>query len=124
MSKALVVLIVDDEPTLCDVLKLYFEMENFKVLKASNGTEAVEVIKAHPEINFVISDVRMPDGDGIFVLKYVRQNCPPEMKVILLSGFTGTLEEELLELGAIALLPKPTDPRKLIEYVRKQSEKH
>lgn len=121
MSNAIVVLIVDDEPTLCDVLTLYFEMENFTVLKANNGKEAVEVLKAHPEINLVISDVRMPDGDGVFVLNYVKQHCRPEIKVILLSGFTSNLEEELLEQGAIALFPKPTDPRKLIAFVRQQT---
>jgi DNA-binding NtrC family response regulator len=121
MSNSITVLIVDDEPTLCEVLSLYFEMENFHVFKASNGMETIEVIRAHPEINYVISDVRMPDGDGLFVLKFVKQNCP-EIKVILLSGFTGNLEEELVALGALALFPKPTDPRKLIEFVKKQSE--
>jgi two-component system response regulator HydG len=112
------VLIVDDEETLCDVMALYFEMEGFKVIKAYNGFEGIEMLKNNPEIKVVISDVRMPEGDGVFLLKYIKEKCPLDMKTIMLSGFTGNLEEELIEMGALALFPKPTEPRALIEFVK------
>lgn len=120
MSKTISILIVDDEPTLCDVLALYFELENFKVLKANNGLEAIEILKINPEIKFVISDVRMPNGDGLYLLKYIKANCNSEMKVVMLSGFPGDLEKEILELGALALFPKPTEPRLLVNFVNSQ----
>lgn len=118
MSNNVCVLIVDDEPTLCEVMSLYFEMEDFIVLKAFNGKEAIEVLKEHPEIKFVISDVRMPDGDGVFLLKHVKKHCSPDIHMILLSGFTGNLEAELKELGALALFSKPSEPRLIVEFVK------
>ena len=120
MSKSTCILVVDDEPTLCDVLALYFELEGFKVLKSSNGFEAIEVLKNNTDIDFVVSDVRMPDGDGLFLLNYIKKNCSPRIKIIMLSGFTSILEDELKNLGALALFPKPTEPRLLVEFVKSQ----
>lgn len=118
MNNAISVLIVDDEIYLCDLLGLFFEIEGFRVLKALNGSEAIKVIKEEPSINFVISDVRMPEGDGVFLLNYVKQNCSSEMQVILLSGFTDYSEEELLKMGASAFFAKPTNPCTLADFVR------
>ena len=122
MSVSTSVLIVDDESTLCDVLALYFEMEDFIVFKASNGNEAIEVLKQHPEITFVLSDVRMPDGDGVFLLNQVKQNSPA-INMVMLSGFTESLESDLIKSGALALFAKPTDPRKLIDFVKSKIAK-
>lgn len=112
------VLIVDDEVALCELFAIYFEMEGFKVLQANSGNEAIEVLKKHPTINFIITDVKMPDGDGVFLLKYVKQNCPPELKIIMLSGFTDYPEDEFSNMGAAAFFSKPADPSALVAFVK------
>jgi DNA-binding NtrC family response regulator len=119
MFKQACILFVDDEIDIREKLSLSFEMEDFNVLTASSGHDAIEVLKNNPHINFIISDIKMPDGDGIFLLKYVK-NIIPELKIIMLSGQTETSEFQLLSMGAIALMHKPINVDDLIDFVKAQ----
>ena len=118
MKNSNCILIVDDEIALCEILSIFFEMEGFKVFKANNGKEAIKVLEAQSSICFVISDVRMPDGDGVFLLNYIKKKYSAKTQVILLSGFTDYSEENLLKLGATAFFSKPIDARSLVEFVK------
>jgi DNA-binding NtrC family response regulator len=122
MNSEICILFVDDEIDICEKLAASFELEDFKVYTANCGNHAIEVLNQHPEINFVISDVKMPNGDGIFLLKHIK-SVSPQIPVILLSGFTEKTEAELLSLGALALVGKPTDIDKLIEFVKQNRSK-
>ena len=63
-----VILVVDDESELREAISFDLKKRGCTVYEAANGTEAFEVVKKH-KIDIVISDVRMPNGDGIFLLK-------------------------------------------------------
>jgi DNA-binding NtrC family response regulator len=118
MNSEICILFVDDEIDISEKLATSFELEDFKVFTANCGNHAIEVLQQNPEINFIISDIKMPNGDGIFLLKHVK-SISPQIPIILLSGFTEKTEAELLSMGALALLSKPTDIDKLIEFVQK-----
>jgi two-component system response regulator FlrC len=63
---------VDDEKDICEKLAASFELEDFKCYTANSGKQAVEFLKQNGGIHFIISDVKMPDGDGFYLLDYIR----------------------------------------------------
>jgi CheY-like chemotaxis protein len=65
------ILIVDDDIEILEILYNELVKYGFVVFKASSGKDAIEVLKKNTDINIVISDFRMPNGDGRFVLDYV-----------------------------------------------------
>ena len=70
------ILIVDDERDVVSLLRDYFEMNDYEVIPAYSGKEAMERISQNPDI--ILLDVNMPDGDGLSVCKKIRDyvSCP------------------------------------------------
>ena len=112
------VLIVDDEAGIRETLAINLELEGFKTLSASSGSEAIELLKNHA-IDFVISDVRMPKGDGITLLKNIKKGDSDIPHIVLLTGFSELSTEEVKQLGAIDLIIKPPNIDLLIELIIK-----
>lgn len=117
MKNSICVLFVDDEVDIREKLSLSFEMEDCDVLTAASGEEAILVLKNNPQINFIISDIKMPDGDGLFLLKHVKSTYP-SLLMVMLTGFTEKSEAELIHMGALAVISKPTDVDSLIQFVK------
>jgi two-component system alkaline phosphatase synthesis response regulator PhoP len=111
------ILIVDDEEDLRESIKINFEMDGYNVHVASGGREALEIVKRQ-KVDFIISDIRMPDGDGEELLHNVRAHNPELPVIVLITGFSEFSREEALKSGALDLLSKPVDMEKLEEYVR------
>jgi DNA-binding NtrC family response regulator len=109
-------LIVDDEVSLVESLEMNYKLEGFNVYTANGGFEALEVIKNN-KIDFVISDIRMPDGDGEMLLKELKKNNPEIPVVLLMTGFSKHTKEEVIKLGALDLLSKPIDLELLDKYL-------
>lgn len=102
------VLVVDDEDILRSTIALSLERHGYRVLTAENGTDALEIIKSDL-VNLVISDVRMPGGDGLTLLKEVQKLNHSFPNVILMTGYSEASEKECLYLGAKKVLYKPFD---------------
>ena len=70
------ILIVDDEPDVVDLLKDYFDINDYLTLTAKNGTEAIKQAEKQPEL--ILLDINMPDFDGLEVCKRIREfvSCP------------------------------------------------
>lgn len=84
------ILVVDDEQDIRDFAKSFFEKRNIKVLTASGGVEALDIIdKQKPDL--VLLDVHMEEMSGVEVLKELRQN-KNDIKVIMVTG----VEEEAI----------------------------
>lgn len=117
------ILLVDDEPDIIEFLKYNLVRENFEVLSASNGLEAVKKISENPDL--IILDIMMPELDGFETLKRIRavknfENIP----VIFLTAKSGEINEILgLELGAADYIQKPISPKKLIARVKSNLRK-
>ena len=110
------ILIVDDEIDLREILTFGLEMQGYACRSASNGSEALAVVEAEA-IDLVLSDVRMPGGDGIALVKAIRQSGRWQLPVILVSGFTEMPLEQVLANGAWAFLKKPTRAAQLEQLV-------
>lgn len=102
------VLIAEDEADLREPLAMEFESLGFQVFQAANGTEAFNIICAN-HIDLVISDIRMPGGDGIELLKKIRARNTAMPVVMLITGFADISIEQTYDLGAEAVLSKPFD---------------
>lgn len=109
------ILIVDDEPDLREVLSARFEMEGCEVSIAENGQAALALMKID-HFDVVISDIRMPGGNGLDLLKAI-QTKRPTPAVILISGFSDIDESEILKNGASAILVKPFDLEDLVHAI-------
>jgi two-component system response regulator (stage 0 sporulation protein F) len=102
------ILIVDDELDLRELLAQMLESEGFRVSQASGGRMALEILKKE-SVDLVISDVRMPDGDGVELLKNIKATNPKLPLVIMITGFSDSSEAQILKLGAHAMFMKPFD---------------
>jgi len=110
------ILVVDDEPMVRDGLKLALEMEGFHTTTASNGIEALKYIRSQKP-HLVITDIIMPDSDGIEVICSVREQ-NPDIKIIAISGGGRISASDHLrvaqQLGANGILAKPFTTEQLL----------
>ncbi|MCC6144510.1 MAG: hybrid sensor histidine kinase/response regulator [Candidatus Hydrogenedentes bacterium] len=115
------ILVVDDENGPRQALRMLLK-EDYDVLMAS-GPAAARDCLAEEKVDLVITDIRMPDGSGIDLLRHIR-SCYPDVQVILLTGFGQlTTAMEAIELGAFAYLEKPFDNLMLLKKVEGSLEK-
>lgn len=118
------ILIVDDERDLCDMFALYFTLEGFDVKIASDGTQAMIIIREGiPDI--VICDIRMPNCDGFCLMEEINKirNPPP---VIILSGSLET-GEDLTRLAKYSnfaeYFSKPVAIKQLVRSIKDRLKK-
>ncbi len=102
------ILVVDDEPLSLRSLCRLLSRDGHEVLSAQNGKEAVEVLAKRPSgIDLVVMDLDMPELDGEQAFLRMR-NIDPAVRVVFLTGFVETRRrDELLQIGAAAVLMKP-----------------
>jgi len=102
------VLLVDDEVEFLDVLVKRLRKRKLSLLSASNGEEALRLVRDHP-VDVAVLDVKMPGMDGISVLKEIKK-INPSIEVIMLTGHANVeVALEGMELGAFDYLMKPVD---------------
>jgi CheY-like chemotaxis protein len=113
------VVVVDDDPMMLDVLSRILQRENFDLLMASGGPEAIQKLAGHTgSVDLLVTDYAMPDMKGSELAEHVRQRFPA-VKVLYQTGFSDMLFEDRVELeeGA-AFLEKPFTARGLREAAR------
>lgn len=114
MSKK--IMIVDDEPDIREIVKYNMEKEGYQVIEASDGDEAIELIKNRP--NLIILDIMMTGKDGYEVCREVRQ-AGNNVPIIFLTAMDREFDEvKGLEIGGDDFLTKPFSPKKLIARVK------
>lgn len=121
MSEAYI-LIVDDEPDICTLVKEILEDEGYEVSTAENAEQARDARRARrPDL--ILLDIWMPDTDGISLLKEWASNSGLSTPVIMMSGH-GTVETavEATRLGAYDFLEKPLSMAKLLLTVKNALE--
>ncbi len=112
-------LVVDDEPEICDFLKSFFEDRDFEVRTALSGEEALQVTdEFHP--NVILLDIKMGAVDGLAVLKEVKKKYP-KVKVIMVTALETTDKiEAAMRLGADNYITKPLSLEYLENDVREK----
>ncbi len=109
-------LVIDDDPNICDMLKLYFENEGFEVKTACDGLEGVNMFKFF-DPDLVLLDNMIPKKDGWQVCKEIRSFSAKPIVMITAKG--ETFDKILgLELGADDFVVKPFDMKELSARVR------
>jgi PAS domain S-box-containing protein len=114
------VLLVEDELEVCQLTVEILQNAGYRVLKASHGKEAIEVIKNYNvKVHLLISDVIMPEMNGKKLADNLL-NQYSDLKVIFISGYTGEAisRSGILKKGTI-FLQKPFSPHALLKLVRK-----
>jgi DNA-binding NtrC family response regulator len=115
-------LIVDDEQSYRQLLSLVFQGDGHEIRTASNGREALRMLEESPA-DIIISDVKMPDMDGIEMLRAVRET-QPDLGVVLMTAFASVeTAREAFKLGADDFIQKPFDVEELKLIVKKTLEK-
>ncbi|NUM89219.1 MAG: response regulator [Bdellovibrionales bacterium] len=98
------ILLVDDEDDIREILQTRLEMSGFEVASSPSGNEAIRLIQSGYKPNLVLSDGRMPNGDGPSLFRWLKENsvdCP----VVFMTGFTDDAEHGFS--GAAAVFAKP-----------------
>ena len=110
------VLLVDDEKDFIDVLAERLEARDFNIFKAYSGDEALRLVREN-DVDVVLLDVKMPEKDGVTVLREIKA-LNPLVEVIMLTGHS-TVESavEGMKIGAYDYLLKPTETKDLVEKI-------
>ena len=115
------VLVVDDEPSMRELLEIVLRREGYEVLVADNGRTAMAALERHP-IDLLISDIKMPDMSGVEVLRAAR-SIDQDILAIMITAFASTeTAVEALRLGAHDYISKPFKVDELKLRVRKALE--
>lgn len=116
------VLLVDDSPTVRNILKVYLMNLPVDLVEAEDGERALQVLKLVPA-DLVIADINMPGLDGISFCKKVREGALPSgstLPIVLLTGDkTELLRSRGTEAGCSAFLLKPVKSAELVEVVQR-----
>ena len=117
MSKKAKILITDDEKSIRNALREILEFENYSVLEAENGEEALRIIQTET-VDLVLLDIKMKGMDGIEVLEKIKET-NTELPVIMISGHGNIkIAVEATKTGAFDFLEKPPDLNRLLISVR------
>ncbi|MCH7978464.1 MAG: response regulator [Acidobacteria bacterium] len=122
MQESRSMLVVDDEPQVCEVIANLFSTRGYSCQTAGSGQEALSIFqKFHPQV--VLSDVVMPNMNGLDVARYILQSSP-EIAVILMTG-TDSIDMAIqaLRLGVSDFLLKPFDFKTAERSVREAVSK-
>jgi two-component system response regulator ResD len=110
------VLVVDDEPTLREVVVRYLERAGYRALEAGDGDEAETLLRTQPP-DLVILDLMLPGTDGLELCRRIRADSA--LPVIMLTARGEEADRIVgLELGADDYVTKPFSPRELVARVR------
>ena len=116
MSSELI-LLVDDEPSIVQLARMYLERENFRVESAGDGEAALEAVRRLSP-HLVVLDVMLPKLDGLEVCRRLRAENNP-VAIIMLTARDEDIDKILgLELGADDYLTKPFNPRELVARIK------
>jgi CheY-like chemotaxis protein len=111
-------LVLEDNRDLAEIFSDMLASYGFVVYLAYDGLQGLDHVERE-QFDLIISDIQMPNLDGLSFLGVLR-NLRPEIPVIITTGYTGIWEaREILELGAVAFLPKPFSMHDLISAVER-----
>lgn len=110
------ILVIDDEPSILNLIQSYLQAENYQVLTARDGREGLTAAKTH-QPDLVILDIMLPGMDGIQVLQELRRDS--DVYVIMLTAKTEETDRVIgLSVGADDYVTKPFSPRELVARVK------
>ena len=116
------ILVVDDERSLREMLSIVLRREGYEVTTAEDVSSALDLIRTGPPPDLLISDLRMPDGSGVDVLRALKERSPGSVGLLLTAFASADTAVEAMRLGAVDYLTKPFDVADLKQRVARYLE--
>jgi DNA-binding NtrC family response regulator len=113
------ILVVDDDPNICEVLATNLKAKGYVVKCANTGKKAIEMSKDE-HFNLALIDIRLPDMEGIQLLSQLRGTIPKMMKIIITGYPSIDNAVEALNKGADAYIIKPLDIEKVLNTIEEK----
>lgn len=114
------ILVIDDTEVVRAMIRRWLEVEGHEVVEASDGDAGIQLFREHPA-DLVITDLIMPEKDGIEVIKELREEYP-DVKIIAISAGGQLEQEEQLEqakqVGASRTFEKTSNWKEIIDVVQ------
>ena len=116
------ILVVDDEPDICQMVRRYAEHDGYETISVSDGTEAVALCKKQ-DFDIIIMDAMMPEMDGFTATRRIREN--KDIPVLMLTA-RGSEYDKLygFEVGVDDYVTKPFSPRELMARINVIIRRH
>lgn len=116
------ILVCDDDREIVDAIEIYLQQEGYRILKAYDGEQALQVLKEN-EVHLLIIDVMMPRLDGIRATLKIREES--SIPIIILSAKSEDADKILgLNIGADDYVTKPFNPLELVARVKSQLRRY
>lgn len=110
------ILVVDDDPNICEVVKLYLNKEGFKIITALNGKQGLQAFKDNSP-SLVVLDLMLPEVNGLDVCKEIRKES--STPIIMLTAKDDVVDKVVgFEIGADDYVVKPFEPKELVARVK------
>jgi DNA-binding NtrC family response regulator len=106
------ILIVDDDPDICEALGDLLEGQGYRTQRAGTGAASLALLRER-RFAAVILNVGLPDIDGLSVLRMMQERVPALPVIILTGSDSNHIRRDALQFGAFAFLPKPWDRQEL-----------
>ncbi len=117
------VLIVDDEPSIREILSLILEDAGYNVVTAENGVAALDILKADWDFDLLLTDLRMPHMDGVELFERARE-INADIEAVIISAYSDVKKAvKAIKLGVFDYLQKDFDSEELLLTVRKAIER-
>lgn len=114
------ILLIDDSPTMREILKVYLMGRGFSFIDCPGGAKALDVLETQP-VDLIIADINMPKMDGITFVRALRANDKPSVRDVPVILVTGDRADDLRargrEAGANGFLQKPLSSETLMQLV-------
>ncbi|ACI97797.1 response regulator [Rhodospirillum centenum] len=114
------IFVIDDSPTMVMSLSRILAKYGYSVETATNGQDGLKRLKGGMKPNLILTDINMPEMDGITFIKEARKHAPTRFTpiVVLTTESVATKQSEARSAGASGWLTKPTQPDDLIATIR------
>jgi len=116
MSESTSILIVDDNPSMVNTLADILNVKDFEVHAAYSGAQALEILRSQP-VDILLTDVKMPDMDGVALYRETRKTHPNLMTILMTAYAADEIIQQGLAEGIKTVLTKPLDVDFLLALV-------
>ncbi|HEY9282733.1 MAG TPA: response regulator [Pyrinomonadaceae bacterium] len=110
------VLVIDDEPSVADALRVILEDEGFAVVVAANGRDGIAAARS-AAFSVTVTDLRLPDMDGLEVLGAFRAGGLGGAAILITSHGTPEIHARAHDLGVVGVIAKPFLPSELLQLI-------
>lgn len=112
------ILVIDDDSYICNLLVNYLEKNGYQAQYSLTGNKGIKLIEKK-KFDLVLSDFRLPDGDGMEILKKIKE-LKPDLPVIIMTAYADVrMAVKLIKSGAFDYVTKPIQPEEILNLINK-----